>query len=166
MTVRTAHQLVRASPLHVLDILTSPEACGRWTPIDFSSDQPAGTRLRAASQTTVQGVIAGKKVSFAIAVSRSDDRGLALTASGPVEMDIAYQLTPQPSGTSVHASIDLHRAGGLTGALLTRATELLLAGGALSFALRRIATEAEQLKADADPQILADTAHSSHSHAA
>lgn len=149
MSVRTASQIANADPQHVLAVLTDPEACRRWAPIEFRADCAGRQRLRAGSETLLHGTIAGQHVTFEIAVTRADDRGLRLSASGPLKMDVAYKLTKCAYGTSVEASIEVGRGRGLTSALLARAVDAVLARGALSFALRRISHEAENLQPDA-----------------
>jgi hypothetical protein len=144
MGIRTATHTAHADPAHVLAVLTDPQACGRWAPIEFRADHPRGRRLRAGTETVLHGAIAGQPVSFEVTIERADDRGLRLRARGPLEMRVAYSLTRRGCGTTIEASIELQRGRGLTGALLARAADAVLAGGALSFALRRIAQEAEQ----------------------
>jgi Polyketide cyclase / dehydrase and lipid transport len=146
MSTHTASQTTTAEPAHVLQVLTDPAACARWAPIEFSTDQAPGEYLHAGGRTRLQGRIAGRKVTFEIDVLAADERGLSLRATGPVRLAVDYQLTPSGRGTLIEAQITLTQAGGMTGALASRATNAILGAGALRFALRAIAAEAEQLQ--------------------
>ena len=146
MSTHTASQTATAEPAHVLHVLTDPMACARWAPIEFSTDQASGEYLHTGSRTTLQGRIAGRNVTFEIDVLAADERGLSLRATGPVGLEVDYQLTPSDCGTLIEAYITLAQAGGVTGALASRATHAILGAGALRFALRAIAAEAEQLQ--------------------
>jgi hypothetical protein len=86
------------------------------------------------------------KVTFEIEILAADERGLSLRATGPIRLEVDYQLRPSGSGTLVEAQITLAHAAGITGALASRATNAILGAGALRFALRAIAAEAEQLQ--------------------
>ena len=145
MSTHTASQMATAEPAHVLQVLTDPAACARWAPIEFSTDQASDEYLRAGSRTRLQGRIAGRNVTFEIDVLAADARGLSLRATGPVRLEVDYQLTPSFCGTLIEGHITLAQAGGMTGALASRATNAILGAGALRFALRAIAAEAEQL---------------------
>jgi carbon monoxide dehydrogenase subunit G len=145
MSTHTASQTATAEPAHVLQVLTDPAACARWAPVGFSTDQPSGEYLHAGSRTRLQGRIAGRNVTFEVDVLAADERGLSLRATGPVRLKVDYQLTPSGSGTLIEAQITLGQAAGMTGALASRATNAILAAGALRFALRAIIAEAEQL---------------------
>jgi len=48
----------------------------------------------------------------------------------------------------IDAQITLTQAGGITGAVVSRATDAVLSAGALRYAIRAIAAEAEQLQHD------------------
>lgn len=146
MRTHMSSQTATAPPSHVLDVLTDPAACGRWAPIPFTTDHARGERLQAGTRTRLQGRIAGRSVSFDIDVLTADDRGLSLRASGPVRLDVNYRLTPAAPGTLIDAQITLAPAGGITGAVVSRATDAVLSAGALRCALRAIAAEAEQLQ--------------------
>jgi hypothetical protein len=68
--------------------------------------------------------------------------GLALSADGPVALDVAYALVASTTGSDLHASVAVRPRAGLRGRLLAEATAAMLAGGALQVALGRIVTEA------------------------
>jgi Polyketide cyclase / dehydrase and lipid transport len=130
----------------VLHVLTDPAACGRWAPISFSTDQARGERLQAGTRTTLRGRLAGRNVTFETHVVAADERGLSLRATGPVRFDVDYRLTPAARRTLIEARITLAQTRGITGAIIARATSAILDAGALRFALRAIAAEAEQLQ--------------------
>lgn len=146
MRTHMSSQTAIAQPPHVLEVLTDPAACGRWAPIAFTTDHACGERLQAGTRTRLRGRIAGRNVSFDIDVLAADDRGLSLRASGPVRLEVDYRLTPAVPGTLIDAQITLTPAGGITGAVVSRATDAALSAGALRFALRAIAAEAEELQ--------------------
>jgi len=153
MSTHMANQTVTAEPAHLLQVLTDPAACGRWAPIAFSTDQAPGERLRAGTRTTLRGRIAGRNVTFETLVVAADERGLSLRATGPVRFDVDYRLTPAERQTLIEAEITLAQTRGLTGAVIARATSAILDAGALRFALRAIAAEAEQLQRTASHRL-------------
>lgn len=146
MSTHKSSQTTAAEPTHVLGVLTDPAACGRWAPIAFTTDHARGERLQAGTRTTLEGRVAGRNISFEIEVLAAGDRGLSLCASGPVRLDVDYRLTPAVPGTLIDAQITVTQAGGITGAVVARVTNAMLGAGALRFALRAIAAEAEQLQ--------------------
>ena len=136
MRTWTATAPAAARPAAVLDMLTDPDACARWAPVPF--DVESGRRLRAGTRERVSGRLAGKRVGFDVEVHRADETGLALSASGPVELDVDYRL----ADSQVHASISVRPRSGLTGRLLAEATGALLNAGALDASLSRLVREA------------------------
>jgi hypothetical protein len=136
MRTWTATAPAAAHPAAVLDVLTDPDACARWAPVPF--DVESGRRLRAGTRERVSGRLAGKRVGFDVEVHKADETGLALTASGPVDLDVDYRL----GGAQVRASISVTPRGGLTGRLLAEATGALLNAGALHHSLSRLVSEA------------------------
>jgi hypothetical protein len=153
MSTHMAKQTVNAEPAHVLQVLTDPAACGRWAPVAFTTDQPPGERLQAGTRTRLRGRIAGRNVAFEIHVVAADERGLLLRASGPVRFEVDYRLTPAVRRTLIEAQITLAQTRGITGALMVRATNAMLVAGALRFALRTVAGEAEELQRTARPKL-------------
>ena len=131
---------VDARPEDVLGVLCDPEACRRWSPVAFEVDR-AGARLRAGTRATVAGRLLGRELRFDVDILRADERAFALTARGPIEIEARYDAEPAASRTRLRASVRV-RGRGLTGGLLSRATDGLLAAGALDHALGRIAAEA------------------------
>ena len=143
MRTWTATTTAAAHPEAVLDILTDPDAATRWAPVPFDVDELDGERLYAGGRARVSGKLAGRRVGFDVRVHEADENGIALTADGPVAMDVAYQLSHASGGGSeVRASVSVRSGGGITGRVLAQATGALLSAGALQAALGRIAREA------------------------
>jgi uncharacterized protein YndB with AHSA1/START domain len=147
MSTWTEQLTAQAAPAAVLDVLTDPDACGRWAPVPFDVDDDRRARLRAGSRTRVEGRLAGRRVGFDVEVLAADEERLALRArgmGGSVSLDVEYRLRAVPAGSEVRASIAV-RGDGLTGRVLAQATGALLGAGALRTAMARIAREAEEL---------------------
>jgi hypothetical protein len=142
MRTWTATTTVAARPEAVLDVLTDPDAAARWAPVPFDVDELDGRRLLAGTRARVSGRLAGRRVGFDVLVHEADVRRLALTADGPVAMDVAYELQPTVGGSEVCASVSVRSAGGLIGRVLAEATGALLTAGALQAAVSRVAREA------------------------
>src|SRR4051794_7543826 len=144
MSTWTEQLTAQAAPAAVLDVLTDPDACGRWAPIEFACDDVRGARLTAGSRTRVEGRLAGRRVGFDVEVFAADEERLALRACGPIDLEVEYRLRAVPAGSEVQASVAV-RGDGLTGRVLAHATGALLGAGALRTAMTRIAREAEDL---------------------
>jgi hypothetical protein len=142
MRTWTATTTAAAHPEAVLDELTDPDACARWAPVPFDVDDLAGERLLAGSRARVSGRLAGRRVGFDVEVHEAGVDGLALSAQGPVGLDVAYRLAPTTGGSEVRASVSVRSGRGLTGRLLAEATGALLSAGALQLSLSRVAREA------------------------
>jgi len=144
-TTNTWHSrtTVRASPEHVIDTLTDPDACARWSPIPFSLDNSHGARLRPGTTTPVRGRLLGATVRFNLDTLAADPGRLQLHARGPIDILVDYTLKPIRAGCALDALISIHPPNSRLGRLLARATGLLLATGTLSHAMNRIAHEAE-----------------------
>jgi hypothetical protein len=139
----TTRTQANASPEHVLEVLTDPDAIRLWSPIDFDVEDLDGMRLEAGTTARVSGKLAGVRVGFDIDVHAADEDGVELTAHGPIGIDVRYELAPAGSGSEVTASVSLRRGGGITGRLISQATAALLSAGALDGAARGIAHAAE-----------------------
>ena len=131
-----------ASPAAVLHVLTDPHAAARWAPVAFQVDELSGPRLAVGSTARVSGRLAGRAIGFDLEVHRADHERLALSADGPVALDVAYELRPAREGSEVHASVALRPRAGLRGRLIAEATAAVLAGGALQVALGRVVAAA------------------------
>jgi hypothetical protein len=135
---------VKGQPEHVLEVLTDPDAARRWSPIGFELEQIEGDRLRSGTHAVLTGKLAGKGVSFDVHVTKASDGQLELRATGPIEMDVAYDAIADEDGTEVVASVAVRSTGGLIGRMLSSATDALLAGGALTVAVQGVAREVER----------------------
>jgi hypothetical protein len=107
-------------------------------PFDVEDDR----RLAAGRTSRVSGKLAGRRVGFDVQVHSADVNGLALTATGPIGLDVDYRLAPHESGSEVHASISVRPNRGIAGRLLAEATSALLNAGALEQTLARLAAAA------------------------
>ena len=128
-----AHLEMQAPAEDVLAVLTDPEHCGRWSPIDFEVDELQGRRLVAGSRARVTGRLAGARASFDVEVFEGGPDRLVLRASGPLVLDVDYRLAPLGGGsTDVTASVTVARGRGLVGRVLEPATKALLGGRSAS----------------------------------
>ena len=90
----------------------------------------------------VRGELAGRGVEFLVDVADAHDGHLALTAIGPIRIDVEYRVVGDGHGSSLRARIGV-AGSGLFGRVLAGATDALLAAGALRMAVDRIAHELE-----------------------
>lgn len=130
------------TPEDVMRLLTEPEAIARWSPIPFELRAFQGERLAEGDQVRVGGSIGGRGVEFLVKVAAASDGCLALTATGPIRIDVEYVASAAGAQSDVRASVGVH-GHGLVGRVLAKATDALLAGGALRAALARLAGELE-----------------------
>jgi hypothetical protein len=135
----TARTALSGAPDRVLDLLTDPEAAGLWSPLDFAVEEIDGDRLRAGGRAVLSGRLAGRWVEFELDVFEAADGRLSLTASGPVTMDVDYEVLD----TELFARVRVHGGRGIGGRLLSSAVDGVLAAGTLQFAVDAIAREAE-----------------------
>jgi uncharacterized protein YndB with AHSA1/START domain len=142
MKTWTATTIVDAGPEAVLAVLTDPDAVARWAPLPFDVEDLDTPRLMTGSRARVSGRLAGQRVGFDVEVHEADPRRLALAATGPVGLDVAYDLSASGEGSEVRASISVRSGRGFTGRLLAEATNALLSAGALTHAISRLAREA------------------------
>lgn len=134
---------VCARPDQVLDALTDPESCARWSGVRFAIEGPPATRLEAGARPRVSGRLLGRAIEFQLEVYEAHPRRLRLRAAGPVEVHADYVLAPTASGCQVSAAVSVNPAGGRFARPMTAATGALLSAGALDQALSRLAQEAE-----------------------
>ncbi len=139
MRTWTARAHTAARPEDVLVALTDPDAVARWSPVPFDVEDEDVRRLRAGTRTRVSGRLAGVRVGFDVEVERADDRALRLRASGPVSMDVEYDVEASGSSTAVRASVSVRPGRGLLSTVMAEATAGLLHAGALNTALDRLA---------------------------
>jgi hypothetical protein len=143
MRTWTAQTHVAADPDVVLDVLTDPDACRRWSPVPFDVDAAGADRLAAGTRMRVSGQLVGRTVGFDVEVHEVGDGRLALSAQGPVAFDVAYEARRAARGGSeVCASVSVRSGGGLFGRVAEQATAALLHAGALGVAVDRIAASA------------------------
>ncbi|MGZ4183773.1 MAG: SRPBCC family protein [Solirubrobacteraceae bacterium] len=140
MATWTARTRLPGPPEAVLALLTDPDAIALWAPVGFELVDYEGRRLIAGDRVRVRGALAGPSVSFDVDVAEADDGRLALTATGPIRLDVDYRVDALGECSELRASVTVS-GNGLRGRLLARATETLLAAGALSTAVGRIAEQ-------------------------
>ena len=99
MRTWTAQITSKGRPEDVLGVLTDPAACGRWAPIDFDVEGLDGDRLVTGSRARVVGRIAGQRCSFDVDVIAADASGVKLMASGPIVLNVQYELSEAHSGS-------------------------------------------------------------------
>src|SRR3954469_21222123 len=141
MRTYTATTTAPVRPEALLDVLTDPEAIAVWAPVPFSVDDQSHPRLAEGSRVRVSGRLAGQEIGFDVQVHQADAAGLMLSASGPVALDVAYELREAAAGSEVSASIAVLPRRGLRARLLAEATAAVLAGGMLQHALGRLVAE-------------------------
>jgi hypothetical protein len=129
-----------AAPERVIEMLCDPDAIARWAPVDFEILDLEDGRLCAGGRARVQGELAGRTVRMDVDVHRAGADGLALTARGPIELDVEYALSRVPRGSRMRASVSVGGSG-VSGRLLASVTEVLLRAGALNIAIGRLGTE-------------------------
>ena len=134
---------IETCPKRVLELLTDPDACERWSPVAFDIDGLDGARLTAGTRARLAGRIAGKTVAFDVRIEEADERRLELTASGPFEIAARYEAVPRGARTELRAAVSVAGGGGFAGRLMSRAADALLAAGVLDSTMSRIAREAE-----------------------
>ena len=88
----TAQTRLNADPDEVLMLLTEPEAISRWAPITFDVVDWDGDRLMDGDRVRVEGQLVGRRLEFEVDVDQAHDGRLALTATGPIRLDVAFPL--------------------------------------------------------------------------
>ena len=138
----TTETQMAGRPDEVMVLLTQPDTIARWAPIPFELVDFRRHRLLTGDTARVRGGLAGRNVEFTVEVAQASDGRLALTASGPIDIDVEYVAEEIPDGSNVRACVNVSGRG-FVGRLLAQATEGLLAAGALRAAVSRIARELE-----------------------
>jgi hypothetical protein len=152
MSTWTTQTTVEATPEQVLAVLSEPDSCSRWSPIDFELEDFEGDRLRTGTTARVAGRVAGVSVAFEIEVEHASEGRLALTARGPMTLDVEYEAYPAPGGgVDLWATVTVRGGKSISGRLAAAATEALLRGGALTLALNRIAAEIDRRADELSP---------------
>lgn len=129
-----------AEPDRVLDLLTDPDAAGLWSPLDFAVEEIDGDRLQPGGRAVLSGRLAGRWVEFELDVFEAHDGRLSLRATGPVTMDVDYEV----GRSELTARVKVHGGRGIGGRLLSSAVDGMLAAGTLQVAVDAIAREAAQ----------------------
>jgi hypothetical protein len=142
MSTWTTQTICNGTPEDVLELLTEPGAIARWSPVPFRLVGADQDRLCAGDRVRVRGELAGRGVEFLVNVTNADDGHLALTATGPIRIDVDYRVVGDARGSSLRARIGV-AGSGLFGRALAGATDALLAAGALRVAVDRIAEALE-----------------------
>jgi hypothetical protein len=142
MSTWTTQTTCHGAPEDILELLTEPGAIARWSPVPFRLVDADRERLCAGDRVRVRGELAGRGVEFLVNVAKADDGHLALTATGPIRIDVDYRVVGDARGSSVRARIGV-AGSGLFGRVLAGATDALLAAGALRVAVDRIVQELE-----------------------
>jgi uncharacterized protein YndB with AHSA1/START domain len=128
------------SPTDILELLTEPEAIARWAPVPFEVVALDGARLESGSRALVVGKLAGRSVEFDVEVLHVSHDRLELVADGPISLDVRYRLRPAGTWSQIEATVAVE-GHGLLGHVLAKATDTLLASGALRMSLERLARE-------------------------
>src|SRR3954466_10170124 len=142
MATWTTRTCIETCPKRVLELLTDPTACERWSPVAFDIEYLDGARLTPGARARLAGRIAGKTVAFDVEIHEADDRRLALRASGPFDIVARYQAAPRRDRAGLRGAVSVEGCG-VAGRLMSRAADALLAAGALDSTISRIAREAE-----------------------
>jgi hypothetical protein len=142
MGMWTAKTRVAGHPDEVLTLLTDPDAIASWAPVAFEVVDLKGERLAAGDKVRVRGNLGGAALEFLVDVAVADDGHLVLSATGPIRLDVEYRAVALENGSEVRACVAVSGRG-LKGRILAQATDTLLAAGALTSAVGRIAREFE-----------------------
>jgi hypothetical protein len=142
MSTWTTQTNCNGTPEDVLELLTEPGAIARWSPVPFTLLDTDRERLCAGDRVRVRGELAGRGLEFLVDVAKAADGHLALTATGPIQIDVDYRVVGDARGSRVRARIGV-AGSGLFGRVLAGATDALLAAGALRVAVDRISEELE-----------------------
>jgi carbon monoxide dehydrogenase subunit G len=142
MAMWTAQRHVAGPPEEVLTLLTDPEAIAEWAPVSFEVVDLPGARLQAGDKVRVRGALGGASMEFTVEVAVAADGHLVLSATGPIRLDVEYRAVALSTGSEVRAKVVVSGRG-LRGRILAQATDALLAAGALSGAVGRIARQFE-----------------------
>ncbi len=140
MGIWTTHARMHGAPDHVLELLTRPDAIARWAPFPFEVRDFARDRLIAGDKLCVAGLLRNQRVEFDVEVVVARAGRLALQATGPIDLDVEYVAVPLDGGSELCATVEV-TGRGLIGRMFARATEAMLAAGALNTAVGRIADE-------------------------
>ncbi len=142
MGLWTAETKVAGPPAEVLMLLTDPDEIARWAPVAFEVVDLPGERLVSGDRVRVRGRLGAATLEFKVDVTVAGDGRLALSATGLIRLDVEYLAVELENGSEIRASVAVSGQG-LRGRILAQATDTLLAAGALTSAVGRIAREFE-----------------------
>src|ERR1700748_3572234 len=100
MSIWTTQTTCNGTPDDVLELLTEPGAIARWSPVPFKLVDLDQDRLSAGDRVRVRGELAGRGVEFLVDVATAADGHLALTADGPIRIDVDYRVVGHERGSS------------------------------------------------------------------
>src|SRR6201999_1073063 len=106
--------------------LPAPAACARWSPVPFAVDGGGSHRLVPGTIRRVSGRLLGAPVRFHLHTLEANAQGLRLHARGPIEIRVAYALTPVAEGCTVDAHVSIAPSRNPLGRLVGRTTGLML----------------------------------------
>src|SRR5207237_918029 len=98
MSTWSTNTTVSGSPEAVIEVLSDPEIIRRWSPIDFELEELDGHRLVAGRHARVAGRLAGRRAAFDVQVSAAGDGRFALIASGPIDIEVEYEVVEDEAG--------------------------------------------------------------------
>ena len=142
MRTFTAHTTAPSATREVVQLPTDPDAIARWAPIPFEVLELEKQRLYPGANVRVRGQLAGQRAEFTVHVLEVSDERLTLVAEGPISLEVAYDVRPAIRGSAIRASVSV-LGHGLLGRLFAKATEALLAAGALHSSLKHLANQPE-----------------------
>ena len=140
MRTFTAHTTTPSAPREVAQLLTDPDAIAHWAPVPFEVLELDKQRLYPGAEVRVRGQLAGQSAEFSVHVLEVSEERLTLVAEGPISLEVDYGVRPAVRGSRIDASVSV-LGHGLIGRLLAKATEALLAAGALQSSLNRLANQ-------------------------
>src|ERR1700760_469959 len=113
MSTWTTQTICNGTPEDVLELLTEPGAIARWSPVPFTLVDSDRERLSAGGRVRVRGELArpGRGMEFMVDVAKADDGHLALTATGPIRIDVDYRIVGDACGSSMRARIGVAGSG-------------------------------------------------------
>jgi len=140
MRTFTAHTTAASAPHEVLDRLTDPVAIARGAPVPFEVLELDAQRLNPGANVRVRGQLPGQGPSSPGMCWRSQTSDSGSSRKVPSRLKSPTTCAPAIRGRRINASISV-LGHGLLGRLLAKATEALLAAGALRSSLNRLANQ-------------------------
>src|SRR5881275_1933446 len=91
MSTWSTHTTTSGTTDDVIAVLSDPDMIRRWSPVEFRIDELDSERLYAGTTARVSGSLAGRTSTFDVDVSAAADGRFALTAHGPIEIEVEYE---------------------------------------------------------------------------